>query len=112
MSKKSSVYFGPPLMELTANLRDGDSVSGRINAVVERYLEIVRRDAIPLTDGERYVLTSVLMGSVIEPLLIRHLVDEIEDSEMADTDHARSLVGKLRGAPFASLVATIERVGR
>lgn len=112
MSKKSSVYFGPPLVALTENLRDGDSVSGRVNQVAERYAEIVRRDAIPLTDGERHVLASVLMGALVEPLLIRHLADEVEDSDLADTDDARSLMAKLRPAAFAQLAATVESVGR
>lgn len=110
MAKKSSVYFGPPLAELTE--RDNhdsarDSVSGRINRVAERYLAILRRHGVDLTDDERNILGNVLSGSWADPLLIRHLAYEVEDSE----HNAPDLVAKLRSASFADLVATVEKLG-
>jgi len=107
MAKKSSVYFGPPLAELTKNLKPGDSVSGRINRTAERYLAICRRHGIELTDEECAVLQDVLNSTWADPLLIRHLADEVEDS-----DHdAPALVEKLKSASFADLTATVEKLG-
>jgi len=108
MAKKSSVYFGPPLAELTA---DSDSVSGRLNTAAERYLEILRRHGLELTDEETLILGNCLSGSYAEPLLIRHLADEVADSEFADSPAGLSLIEKLRSATFADLVATVERLG-
>lgn len=109
MAKKTSVYFGPPLVDLTANAA---SVSGRINTAAERYLEILRRHGVDLTEEETLILGSCLSGSFVEPLLIRHLADEVADSEFADQPAAKTLIKKLSGASFADLVATVERLGR
>lgn len=113
MAKKASVYFGPPLETLTADLKGSESVSGRLNRAAERYMEIIARHGIELTEGERVILGNCLSGSWAEPLLIRHLADEVEDSEaFADGDpDAKTLVEKLSGASFADLVATVERMG-
>ena len=107
MAKKSSVYFGPPLAELTENLKPGDSVSGRINRAAERYMAICRRHGVEITDEERPVLQDVLSGTWADPLLIRHLVDEVEDSD----HNAPELAEKLRSASFADLVALVEELG-
>ena len=106
MAKKSSVYFGPPLAELTNNLKPGDTVSGRINRAAERYMAICRRHGVDLTDEERAVLADVLNGTWADPLLIRHLADEVEDSD----HNAPALVEKLKSASFADLVATVEKL--
>lgn len=111
MSKKSSIYFGLPLMELTADLSDSDSVSGRINRMAERYAVIIKRHAIELTEGEAFVLADCLNGTWAEPLLIRHLADEVADSGHADSSDAKSLIKKLESASFADLVATVESLG-
>jgi len=113
MAKKSSVYFGPPLMALTTGLRDGDSVSGKLNRTAERYLDIIKRQGLDLDETEAMIIRNCLMGSVVEPLLIRHLADEVEDSEFMNThpQTCKPLVERLRQASFADLVATIERLG-
>lgn len=111
MSRKSSVYFGPPLEALTSSLSDEDSVSGRINRAAERYLEIVKRHDLKLTEEERLILGNCLSGSWVDPLLIRHLADEVADSEYADTKDAKVLIKKLQNANFADLVAEVERLG-
>ena len=116
MAKKTSVYFGEPLMELTngCDATSGpNSVSGRINRTAERYLAILQRHGLDLTEQERDVLKSCLSGSWVEPLLIRHLADEVEDSERFEEQDpaALTLVDKLRGASFADLVATVEKLG-
>lgn len=113
MARKSSVYFGLPLESLTSDLKGSESVSGRINRTAERYLEIVKRHGIGLTDAERTILGNFLSGSWVDPLLIRHLADEVRDSEAFKTRDpaALSLAAKLDGASFADLVATVENFG-
>jgi hypothetical protein len=110
MSKKS-VYFGPPLEAIAADVKAGGSLSGRLNAVAERYQEIVKRHGVELTDDERQVLGDCLSGTWADPLLIRHLADEVDDSDHAGTDAAVSLAAKIRAASFADLVATVEKLG-
>ena len=111
MAKKSSVYFGPPLEALTADLKGSESVSGRINRAAERYMAILELHGIDLTSQERLILGSCLSGSWAEPLLIRHLADEVEDCEWAEEPAAQTLAAKLRAASFADLVATVEKLG-
>lgn len=111
MAKKSSVYFGPPLVALTSDLKESDSVSGKINRMAERYSAMIKRHTIELTDSEKTILGNCLSGTFADPLLIRHLADEVEDSDFAELDDAKSLVVKLRNASFADLVATVETLG-
>lgn len=111
MSKKTSVYFGPPLLDLTGNLTAEDSVSGRINRCAERYRAILNRHGIDLDAEESVILGNCLSGGWVEPLLIRHLDTEIEESEYADSAAAKRLISKLRSASFADRVATVERLG-
>lgn len=63
-----------------------------------------------LTEQE-LIFGNCLSESWAEPLLIRHLADEVHDSEFADTKTGRALTRKLNEAPFADLVATVERLG-
>ena len=111
MARKSTVYFGPPLEALTANLSGSTSASGRINRCADRYQAVIQRHGLTLTEEETHILGNCLSGSVVEPLLIRHLADEVEDSEFADSDAGRALIERLRKASFADLVATVEKLG-
>lgn len=111
MSKRSSVYFGPPLEALTSSLTDADSISGRINRAAERYLEIVKRHDLKLTKDEKAILRNCLSGSWVDPLFIRHLDHEVADSEHAGSKEGRALLKKLEAASYADLVAEIERLG-
>ena len=56
MSKKPPSIVGPPLEALTSNLSNGQSVSGRINSAAERYLEILKRPSLGLSESERVIL--------------------------------------------------------
>ncbi len=113
MAKKSSVYFGPPLAALTSDLKDSDTVSGKINRTAERYLEIIKRHKTELTDDEKQVLLNCLSGAFVDPLLIRHLADEVADSgEYLDgSEAAKSLHTKLESASFVELVVIVESLG-
>ncbi|HWO99190.1 MAG TPA: hypothetical protein VNL74_00980 [Methylococcus sp.] len=82
----------------------------KLPAIAERYAEIVKRHGVVMTEREAFILVSCLMGSFVEPLLIRHLADEVEDSEFADEEAGQTLIAKLRSASFADLVATVEKL--
>ena len=111
MAKKSSVYFAGPLLAVTETKPENETTSGRLNAVAERYLEICKRHTIALTGEEKNILGNCLSGSLVEPLLIRHLADEVEDSEFSNTPEAKALVKKLKKCTFAELVAIVESLG-
>jgi hypothetical protein len=59
MNKKTPIYFGPPLAMLTENAKNTLERSGTLNRAAERYLEIMRRHIIELTDAERQCLLKV-----------------------------------------------------
>ena len=111
MGEKKTVYFGPPLMAVAKRLKGGQTLSGRLNQVAERYMAVCREHGVDLTEEEATILGNCLCGSYVETLLIRHLADEVEDSEFADQEAAKSLIRKLRSASYADLVATIEKLG-
>ena len=92
--------------------RPSESLSGRVNQVVERYASLLEGERIELTEKESLVLSGCLMGSVVDPLLIRHLVDELDDSEFADNPDPEfySLRDKLQSANYAQLLATVEHL--
>lgn len=111
MDKKKTIYCGPPLMEVVRKMKEGQGISSRLNQVAERYLAILREHGVDLTDEEATILGNCLSGTFVDPLLIRHLADEVEDSDFADEEAAKSLIRKLRSASYADLVATVERLG-
>ena len=111
MGKKSSIYFGPVLIEHTSGLETGDSVSGRINRTAERYVEVCKRHGIELSDDERIFLANILMGSFVDPLLIRHLPHEIRDSDKSGDINLEALAEKIENANFADRVALVESLG-
>ena len=93
--------------------RDSQGVTGRLNQIWDRYAALIQRDALPLTEDEKLLLSQSMMGSLVEPLLIRHLDQEIQDTaeyEQGDAV-ARSLVDKLQAATYGQKLATLEKLG-
>lgn len=88
----------------------GTTDLSRLPRAAERYAEIVKRHGIDLTDDERQVLGDCLSGTWADPLLLRHLADEVMDSDHAGTPAATSLAEKLRATSFADIVATVEKL--
>jgi hypothetical protein len=113
MTTKKSIYIAPPLTKLLKNRPQSESLPGRVDQIFERYTSVLDGEAIELTDSETHILGNCLMGSLVSPLLIRHLVDELDDSEFADQpdDAFRSLREKLVVATDPQLVATVEQLG-
>jgi len=112
MNKKTRIYFGPPLAILTENEKNTMEISGKLNRAAERYLEIVRRHGVELSDPERQCLLKVCEAGYLAPYEIIELADDVRqgkfDIEGLDT---AALAAKLKAASFADLVAVIEDLG-
>ncbi len=109
---KTNVFFGPPLVYLTAGQKNTLEVSGRLNRTAERYLEILRYHGLELTEPERACLAHICRIGFMSPLEIRELPDEVGWTrfECEGLDKG-ALETKLRSASFADLVAIVESLG-
>lgn len=109
---KTNVFFGPPLVYLTADQKNTLEVSGRLNRTAERYLEMLRHHKQELTEPERACLTDICQIGFMSPLEIRELPDEVgwTKFECEGLDKV-ALEAKLRSASFADLVAIVESLG-
>lgn len=105
--KRPSIYLSPPLEKLADNLRKGQSLSARLAEVAERY-QLICSNVPSLSDQERALLGNSLSGSLVEPLLIKHLDAEIEDSDAGDPSALRDLATKVREMSYAERVSLIE----
>jgi hypothetical protein len=112
MNKKTRIYFGPPLARLTEAETNTMEVSSRINRTAERYLEIIARHGIDLTEPETECLRRVCAAGVLAPHEILELAMEVDlaTEEIPGLDRA-ALISKLDGASFADLVAVVESLG-
>ena len=108
--RRPSIYLGPPLERVNETLREGQSLSVRLATIAERY-ELVCSQPPELTDDERHLLGGVLSGTFIEPLLIKHLDSELEDSDAGDPSELRDLAARVRDMSYAERVAMIESLG-
>lgn len=82
----------------------------RLGQIAERYALVCRK--VPeLSDAEKTILGNILSSSLVEPLLIRHLDAEIEDSDVADESVLRDLAERVRGMSIAERVAIVESLG-
>jgi hypothetical protein len=109
---KTNVFFGPPLVYLTAEQKNTLEVSGRLNRTAERYLEILRYHGLELTEPERACLADICQIGFMSPLEIRELPDEVRwtkfEREGLDKN---ALATKLEALNFADLVAIVESLG-
>ena len=112
MNKKTRIYFGPPLAQLTENEKNTMEMSGRINRTAERYLEIIARHGVELTAAERSCLEQICAAGVLAPLEILELPMEVEFASLDIEGLDRgALMRKLESASFADLVAVVESLG-
>jgi hypothetical protein len=88
-------------------------VSGRLNRDADRYASVLKEHGMDLTAEESAVLKNVLLGSWCEPMLIKYLAHEVEDSDAyrAGDPASASLLDKCQRASYADLVAEVERLG-
>jgi hypothetical protein len=112
MNKKTRIYFGPPLAILTENESNTMEVSGKLNLTAERYLEIIKRHGVDVTEPERDCLKQICAAGVLAPYEILELAMEVElgKFEIEGLDR-EALMAKLNVASFADLVALVESLG-
>jgi len=112
MNRKTPIYFGPPLVILTETGKNTMEISGKLNRAAERYLEIMRRHGVELSDPERQCLLKVCEAGYLAPYEIDEMADDVRDGEF-DIEGLDTgvLVAKLEAASFADLVAVVEDLG-
>jgi hypothetical protein len=112
MNKKTRIYFGPPLSMLTESESNTLEISGKLNRTAERYMAIVRRHGIEITDAERNCLIGICHIGFMAPYEISELPDDVRESE-CDIEglDKEQLARKLAAASFADLVALVEELG-
>ena len=109
---KTPVFFGPPLAVLTDGQKNTMEVSGKLNRTAERYLELMRRHGLELSEPERRCIADICGIGFMSPLEIRELPLEVELSRFeCEGLDKKALVARLRAASFADLVAVVESLG-
>ncbi|WP_353981676.1 hypothetical protein [Salinicola endophyticus] len=109
-AKRPSIYLSPPLQSVADAIKEGQSLSQRLATIAERY-ELICRQVPALTEAERDMLGNTLSGSFVEPLLIKHLDAELEDSDAGDPSALRDLAARVRDMSYAERVAMVESLG-
>lgn len=112
MNRKTPIYFGPPLAQLTEDQGNTMEISGKLNRTAERYMEIMKESGIDLTEGERACLTEICDFGYMAPYEIRELPIDVRmtkfESEGFDKER---LADKLEAASMADLIAVVEELG-
>ena len=109
---KTPVFFGPPLAILTAGQKNTLEISGKLNRTAERYLELMKRHGLALSEPERRCLVHICHIGFMSPLEIRELPMEVELTRFdCDGLDKVALAAKLKAASFADLVVVVESLG-
>ena len=114
MARRTTIYLTD---RAEAVLTGGESLSGSINRIADRYYEIIRRSRIDLSPAELDAVRDALTGWLAEPAatISGGPALEVEDA-LADglaERHGidgRALVAKLRGLSYAQEVALVDAV--
>lgn len=114
MARRTTIYLTD---RAEAVLAGGESLSGSINRIADRYYEIIRRSRIDLSDAELAAVCDALNGWLAEPAatISGGPALEVEDA-LADglaERHGidgRALLAKLRRLTFAQEVALVDSV--
>jgi hypothetical protein len=109
---KTNVFFGPPLAILAEGQKNTLEISGKLNRTAERYLEILRRHGLELSEPERLCLAHICHIGFMSPLEIEELSFEVTMTKFeCDGLDKGALAKKLEAANFADLVAIVESLG-
>jgi hypothetical protein len=109
---KTNVFFGPPLAILAEGQKNTLEISGKLNRTAERYLEILKRHGLELSEPERLCLTHICHIGYMSPLEIEELSFEVTMTKFErDGLDKDVLAAKLDTASFADLVAIVESLG-
>ena len=109
---KTNVFFGPPLAILADGQKNTLEISGKLNRTAERYLEILDRHGLELSEPERLCLAHICHIGFMSPLEIEELPFEVTMTKfVCDGLDKVALAAKLEAASFADLVAVVESLG-
>jgi hypothetical protein len=109
---KTNVFFGPPLAILAEGQKNTLEISGKLNRTAERYLEILKRHGLELSEPERLCLAHICHIGFMSPLEIEELSFEVTMTKFeCDGLDKDVLAAKLDTASFADLVAIVESLG-
>ena len=109
---KTNVFFGPPLAILAEGQKNTLEISGKLNRTAERYLEILKRHGLELSEPERLCLAHICHIGFMSPLEIEELSFEVTMTKFeCDGLDKVALATKLEAASFADLVAIVESIG-
>jgi hypothetical protein len=112
LNKKTKIYFGPPIAELTEGQKNTMEISGKLNRTAERYLEIIRHHGVDLNDAERSCLTQICDFGFMAPYEIREMPIDVRMSKFeADGFDKEVLAKKLEAASTADLICVVESLG-
>ena len=112
MNKKTKIYFGPPIAELTEGQKNTMEISGKLNRTAERYLEIIKHHGVDLTVAERACLTEICDFGFMAPYEIREMPIDVRMSKYkADGFDREVLAQKLEAASTADLICVVEELG-
>lgn len=114
MARRTTIYLTD---RAEAVLAGGESLSGSINRIADRYYEVVRRSRIDLSPAELGAVRDAMNGWLAEPAatIAGGPALEVEDA-LADglaERHGidgRALVEKLRGLTYAQELALVDAV--
>jgi hypothetical protein len=94
------------------NQKNTLEISGKLNRTAERYLEILERHGLELSEPERLCLAHICHIGFMSPLEIEELPFEVTMTKFAcDGLDKVALATKLESASFADLVAVVESLG-
>lgn len=117
MAKRTSTYLTDRTLQVAG---DGDSLSGSINRIIDRYGEICRRLRVEdrFTSAELDALRAVANGWLAEPAatiaggLALEVADANPDAFEAFNVDRRALLSKLRDLDYAHEVAMVDSIER
>lgn len=114
MARKTTIYLTD---RAEAVLAGGESLSGSINRIADRYYEVMRRSRIDLTPGELDAVRDALNGWLAEPAATISGGPALEVEDALDDGLAerhgidgRALVAKLRALTYPQEVALVDAV--
>ena len=100
-----SISFTSEIQKLQSRLTTGKTLSGKISDIIARYDHIIRGDMPDFTDSEIIAISNVLSGTVIEPVTVEYLHDELTNADLPD------LAAKINQLSIGERYALIEKLG-
>lgn len=109
LPRNPSFTPSPALRENLQANREQHGVTGRLNMIWDRYALMLSQTPA-MSEREWWIFGNTLMGSYVEPLLIKHLDAELEDSHAGEPEERRRLADRVRNMSYGERIALIEKL--